>query len=169
MKHDSGLRSARFLVAAALFLPGVCRAQQPRYNISTVAGNGTDGFVGDNAAANQAELSDPCGIAVDSAGNIYIVDSYNFRIRMVTPNGTISTIAGNGSIGAGRDGGAAAGAQLNFPQAVALGPLGVIYISDRGNNGPLLYQPRTGQRAGTPQRADGIPITCPEHGGRRER
>jgi uncharacterized protein (TIGR03437 family) len=103
--------------------------------INTIAGIcGSPGYSGDNGAATKAMLNYPTDVKVDAAGNIYIVDSNNFRIRMVTPGGTISTIAGNGSVGAGGDGGAATGAQLNFPQALALGALGVIYISDRGNN-----------------------------------
>jgi uncharacterized protein (TIGR03437 family) len=103
--------------------------------INTIAGIcGTSGFSGDNGPATKAMLNYPTDVKVDGSGNIYIVDSYNFRIRMVAPGGTIYTVAGNGSVGAGGDGGAAAAAQLNFPQALALGPLGIIYVSDRGNS-----------------------------------
>jgi uncharacterized protein (TIGR03437 family) len=110
--------------------------------IHTIAGIcGSPGYSGDNGAATEAKLNYPTDVKVDASGNIYIVDSYNFRIRMVTPNGTISTIAGNGSVGAGGDGGAATGAQLNFPQALAIGALGLIYISDRGNNEIRLLTP----------------------------
>ena len=137
MKHDSRLRSARFLVAAALFLPGLSRAQQPQYNISTVAGNGTDGYSGDNAAANQAELSDPCGIAVDSAGNIYIADQNNNRIRKAAPGGNITTAIGNGTAGFTGDGGSPTQAEIMAPCGVAVDPAGDIYLSQTDSNGSM--------------------------------
>ena len=64
--------------------------------ITTVAGNGTQGFSGDNGPATSAELSDPQGVAVDAAGNLYIADIGNNRIRKVA-NGVITTVAGNGT------------------------------------------------------------------------
>src|SRR5271156_6961349 len=63
--------------------------------ITTVAGNGTAGYTGDKAAATAAELSNPTGVAVDSAGNLYIADSVNSVIRQVSPGGTITTFAGD--------------------------------------------------------------------------
>lgn len=103
--------------------------------ITTVAGTCTSGgFSGDNGPAVNAKLYYPKDVAVDAAGNLYIVDTYNFRIRMVTPGGTIVTIAGTGRSGYTGDNGLATNARLNFPQGIALGPNGTIFISDTGNN-----------------------------------
>ena len=103
--------------------------------ITTVAGNGTAGYKGDNAAATSAELSDPVGVAVDSSGNLYIADAANNVVRKVA-NGTITTIAGSNSAGAGYsgDGAGATGAQLSDPVAVAVDSSGNVYIADGGNN-----------------------------------
>jgi uncharacterized protein (TIGR03437 family) len=99
--------------------------------ITTVAGNGSAGYTGDGGPATNAQLSAPRGIALDSAGNLYIADRNNNRIRKVF-GGTITTVAGGGaSLG---DGGAATGAQLNQPSAVALDSSGNLYIADTSNN-----------------------------------
>jgi uncharacterized protein (TIGR03437 family) len=104
--------------------------------ISTFAGicAVTGGFSGDGGPAIKAQLYYPKDVAVDAAGNVYIADTYNFRIRMVTAGGTIYTIAGRSRSGYSGDGGLATNAVLNFPDGVALGPGGVIYISDQQNN-----------------------------------
>jgi uncharacterized protein (TIGR03437 family) len=102
--------------------------------ISTVAGNGTYGFQGDNYIATQAEFTDVHGIAVDSSGNLYLVDTSNHRIRKVVPGGNITTIAGLGTIGYSGDGGAAINAQMNYPYGVAVDTGGNVYIVDHGNN-----------------------------------
>jgi uncharacterized protein (TIGR03437 family) len=103
--------------------------------ITTVAGNGTAGFTGDNASATSAELNNPTGVAVDSSGNLYIADSGNNVVRKVA-NGTITTFAGSNSVGAGYSGdtGTATGAQLNNPVGVAVDASGNVYIADAGNN-----------------------------------
>jgi sugar lactone lactonase YvrE len=101
--------------------------------ISTLAGNGTDGYAGDGAAATNASLSSPSGVAVDAAGNLYIADQDNQRIRQVGTNGLIHTIAGNGTNGFSGDGGAAINASLSNPADVAVDGLGNIYIADSGN------------------------------------
>ncbi len=101
--------------------------------ISTVAGNGTAGFAGDNGPATNAQLNQPLGVAVDSSGNLYIADAGNNRIRKVTGT-TIATYAGNGNPGFGGDGGSPATAQLNNPMAVSLDTSGNLYIADSGNN-----------------------------------
>jgi hypothetical protein len=82
--------------------------------ITTVAGNGTAGFSGDNGSATVAELDFPSAVAVDSAGNLYIADSLNLRIRKVL-NGVITTIAGNGTYGFSGDNGPATSAALTYP------------------------------------------------------
>jgi trimeric autotransporter adhesin len=101
--------------------------------ISTVAGNGNIGFTGDGGAATSAALNGPRGVAVDGAGNIYIADSLNMRIRKVSTSGVISTIAGTGVAGFAGDGGAALNAQFSSPQGIAVDGSGNIYIADRGN------------------------------------
>src|SRR5208337_2814934 len=102
-------------------------------NISTVAGSGTAGFAGDGAAASAAELNQPAGVAVDSAGNLYVADQGNQRIRKVDTGGNISTVAGNGTAGFGGDGAAATAAELNQPVGVAVDSAGNLYVADQGN------------------------------------
>ena len=107
--------------------------------INTVAGNNTAGFgfSGDGAAATAAQLYNPAGITVDGSGNIYIADSRNNVVRLVTVStGNINTFAGNYTLGAGYtgNGGLATAAQLNAPYDVKLDAAGNVYISDRGNS-----------------------------------
>ena len=103
--------------------------------ITTIAGNGTQGYSGDGGSAINAQLSYPFdyGIAVDNAGNLYIADAGNQRVRKVSPSGIITTIAGNGGQGFSGDGGPAKSASLSSPAAVALDGAGNIYIEDQGN------------------------------------
>jgi trimeric autotransporter adhesin len=101
--------------------------------ISTVAGNGTAGFGGDGSTATSANLYTPSGLAVDAAGNLYIADLSNNRVRKVTPGGTITTVAGNGSGGYAGDGGPAVNARLSLPKAVAVDVVGNLFIADAGN------------------------------------
>jgi uncharacterized protein (TIGR03437 family) len=101
--------------------------------ISTVAGNGKAGFSGDNGPAANAELSSPHGLAVDSAGALYIADQGNDRIRKVA-NGVITTVAGNGEFGPGGDNGPATSAQFRWPYSVAVDSAGSLYIADFGNS-----------------------------------
>jgi uncharacterized protein (TIGR03437 family) len=103
--------------------------------ISTVVA-GTDltaGFSGDNGPATSATFNQPLGIAVDSSGNLYIADSVNNRIRMVS-GGIITTIAGDGTAGFSGDGGPATSAELNNPSGVAVDSKGNLYIADTNNN-----------------------------------
>ncbi len=101
--------------------------------ITTVAGNGTPGFSGDNGPATSAELISPSGVAVDTAGNLYIADSGNSRVRKVS-NGAITTVAGNGTPGFSGDNGPATSAQLNSPFSVAVDAPGNLYIADSGSS-----------------------------------
>ena len=127
-------RKIRCLVAAvaSLFAPLTAYAQNQDV-ISTYAGNNTRGFTGDGAGATAAELAGPQAVAVDAAGNLYIVDELNSRIRKVTTGGTISTVVGNGTQGYSGDGGAATSAELNTPYAIKVDPSGNIFIADLGN------------------------------------
>jgi len=102
--------------------------------ISTVAGNGDKDYSGDGEQATDAQLNCPYGVAVDGAGNIYIADRFNSRIRKVDINGIISTVAGNGNWGYSGDGGQAINARLSSPYGVTVDEEGNIYIADRGNN-----------------------------------
>src|SRR5438094_258876 len=97
--------------------------------ITTVAGNGTAGFLGDGGQATSAELNFPRQVAVDAQGNLYIADTVNHRVRKVS-GGVITTFAGTGVAGFSGDGGAATSAQLNFPRGVALDATGNLYISE---------------------------------------
>jgi sugar lactone lactonase YvrE len=101
--------------------------------ITTVAGKGTVGFSGDGGAATNASLYYPSGMALDAAGNLYIADYYNNRIRRVDTNGIITTVAGNGSASYAGDGGAATNAGLNLPYGVAVDSFGNLYVADTYN------------------------------------
>jgi uncharacterized protein (TIGR03437 family) len=104
-------------------------------NINQFAGTaGTAGFAGDGALATAAEVDHPSGLLVDSAGNVYIVDTFNDRIRKVTTDGNIATFAGNGNTGFSGDGGPAISAALNSPEGIAIDAAGNIYIADTVNN-----------------------------------
>ncbi len=102
--------------------------------IATAAGNGQASFSGDNGLATNAQLASPGGVAVDSLGNVFIADSGNNRIRQVTPDGIIATIAGNGVRSAFGDGGPAASAQVE-PVNVSLDAAGNLFLFDLPNRG----------------------------------
>ncbi len=111
--------------------------------ISTVAGRANDaGFSGDNGQAIQARLNAPAGLAFDAAGNLYIGDTGNNRVRLIEaggngridPTDTIRSVAGNGQSGFSGDGGAATAARLNGPGTLAVDQSGNLYIADTGNN-----------------------------------
>ena len=110
------------------------RKVDPSGIITAVAGNGTYGFSGDGGPATDASLAGPDGVVVDSAGNIFIADYYNNRIRKVDPNGIITTVAGNGNQGFSGDGGPATDASLYYPDGLAVDSAGNIFIAEFGNN-----------------------------------
>ena len=113
--------------------------------ITTIAGSGVSGFSGDGGAGTSAELAYPCGIAVDAAGNVFIADVNNYRVRKVAGGtGIITTIAGSGVGGIIGDGGAGTSAALAYPQGVAVDAAGDVYIADYGNNLVFKVTSRTG-------------------------
>ncbi len=97
--------------------------------LTHIAGTGTPGYSGEDGAATGAQLKSPLGIAVDSAGNLYIADSGNFRIRRIS-NGLMTTVAGDGTQGYGGDNGPAANAQFSYPAGVAADLTGDLYVAD---------------------------------------
>ena len=104
------------------------RRVSPEGVISTLAGTGVPGYGGDGGTASRARLGSPGGVATDTAGNVYVADSWNHRVRRISTAGLISTLAGTGARGDAGDDGPAAEAELAYPAAVATGPVGNLYV-----------------------------------------
>jgi len=117
------------LAGASIFF-GAAAASAQLYSIQTVAGSNSNG---DGAPALDALLSQAEGIAVDGSGVIYVADAADNRIRKITRDGKIQTLAGTGVAGFAGDGGQAAAAQLNQPYGLAVDSSGNVYIADLGN------------------------------------
>ncbi|MEO8413297.1 MAG: gliding motility-associated C-terminal domain-containing protein [Ginsengibacter sp.] len=111
----------------------VIRKVNPAGIVTTVVGNGTPGFSGDGGQALAARLGGAYKVIFDNAGNMFIPDNGNSRIRKVNSAGIISTIAGNGTIGYGGDGGPAINAALAYPWTIAIDNANNIYVGDAGN------------------------------------
>jgi hypothetical protein len=147
--------------------------------ISRVAGTGSAGFSGDGGAATAARLNKPVGVSATSDGGFLIGDSLNGRVRKVSPDGTIATVAGSAARGYAGDGGPALGAQLRSPSAAAESANGAILIADSEDNrlrlvegrpspdGPLppVDAPRPGPAPASVVRATAtrvsVPVACP--------
>ncbi len=110
------------------------RRVAPNGLISTVAGNGTSDFSGDGGQARNARLNFPSDVATDTAGNLYILDAFNLRVRRVGIDGVIRTIAGNGQYGFSGDGGPAIQASFANPTGIAVDASGNVLVADQGNN-----------------------------------
>ncbi len=102
--------------------------------MGTLAGNGIQSDSGDSGPANAAQMNQPTGIAVDGSGNLYVADTANSVVRVISPEGVITTFAGNGTAGFSGDTGQAGSAQLNRPSAVAVDAGGNVYIADTFNS-----------------------------------
>lgn len=103
-------------------------------SLFTVAGIGTNGFAGDGGPATAATFGNPTGVAFDVAGNLYVCEEHNNRIRKISKaTGLISTVCGSGGGGYGGDGGPALSADMEGPAGLSVDKLGNIYIADKGN------------------------------------
>ena len=104
-------------------------------NMQTVAGDGNWVYDGDGVAATTAPIYLPLGVVTDAAGNIFLSDTTNNRVRRVdSQSGQISTVGGNGTAGYGGDGGPATAAMVNLPSGIAMDGAGNLYFADSGNN-----------------------------------
>ncbi len=112
----------------------VIREVSTNGTISTYAGDGTLGYSGDGGPANMAQLFNPCGLAFDQNGDLFIADTGNDVIREVTPGGNIVTAYGTNTRGYAGDGSAASSAQFYAPTGLAMDSSGNLYISDSGNH-----------------------------------
>jgi uncharacterized protein (TIGR03437 family) len=108
-----------------------------------VAGTGTAGNSGDEGPATAAALNAPAGVAVDAYGDVYITDTGNQQLRLITADGILHTIAGQGTAGFAGDGGSALSALLNAPAGLCLDGAGDVYFADRGNNRVRMLIPGT--------------------------
>lgn len=128
-----GLVAACF-VALNLFPPGAMAVVTRTSTISTYAGTGTAGFSGNGGPARRARLNKPRDTAVGPDGSVYVADTFNNRIRRIKPNGTITTVAGNGRAKYNGDRIRATRASLSLPHDVTVSRTGVVYIADSGHH-----------------------------------
>jgi sugar lactone lactonase YvrE len=127
--------AALALAAIVISLPLRAAENPPKGTITTVAGTGAPGYGGDNGPATQALLNAPGGLALDAAGNLFIAEWLNDRVRKVSPDGTITTVVGTGTRGFSGDGGKATAAQLNIPYgSLVVDGAGNLFISDNKNH-----------------------------------
>jgi sugar lactone lactonase YvrE len=117
------------------FAAALCAASASAQNIDTIAGTGASGFSGDGGPALLAEISQPRGVAVAPDGTVFFADNFNARVRTISPDGIISTFAGDGQFGDSGDDGQATAASLSNVLTIALDtPSDSLYISDASNS-----------------------------------
>src|SRR5690242_14563029 len=138
LRTDKAIGDARFLATDnagnLYFVSFNCVFRLDRSGVITrVAGISARGYSGDGGPALNAQLSRPFGLALDSEGNLFIADADNHRIRKVSADGVITTVAGNGVPGFSGDGGPPLDAQLHLPAALAVDGKGNLFILDEGN------------------------------------
>ncbi len=131
-RRSGGVRAVKLALCAALVAAAAPAQPSADWKIDTFAGSDE---VVDGASGTQARLNHPSGVAVDGAGNLYIADTYNHRIRKVDRSGreVTTTIAGSGERRDGGDGGPATAAQLRGPYGAVVDGAGNVYIADWGN------------------------------------
>ena len=126
------IRWNNYLCASLFLIAHVCVGQM--FNINTAVGDGVQGFAGDGGQALNSEIFTLAQVTLDSAGNIYLADTGNCRVRKVTASThVITTVAGSATCGYSGDNGPATSAQLYFPKGVAVDSTGNIYIADTTN------------------------------------
>jgi len=127
-----------YFVEEQTLLPGgvVLRYITPEGQLKTIAGNLKGGFSGDGGPATQAStgMQNRTGLALDHAGNLYVADGFNHRVRVIAPNGIINTFAGSGTSTTAGDGGLAQNAGFSIPRGLLFDPQGDLFISDVADN-----------------------------------
>jgi len=99
-------------------------------NIATIAGGVNPGFAGDGGPATAALFNNPQGLTVDAAGNVYVADTFNQRVRKIAANGIVTTVLGTGVAGSSGDGGLALNAQVEAPTGVVMDSTGAMYVAE---------------------------------------
>jgi streptogramin lyase len=125
---------SRRLFPSAIFAALISALPCPAATITTVAGNGTRGFSGDGGPAVAAQLSDPFGVVRGPDGALWFCEYSGMRIRKITPDGKIQTVAGNGQTGYSGDGGPALQATFNKPHEIRFDKEGNVFVTDMVNN-----------------------------------
>src|SRR5439155_995809 len=131
MKNHTFRATGTMIVLALTAIQSLAQSNYEPYTFTTLAGGG--GFISPDQAGSVARFHNPNGVAVDSAGNVYVADTFSHTIRKVTPTGVVRTLAGlAGSTGSAN--GANRAARFNFPQGVAVDSAGNLYVADTDNN-----------------------------------
>jgi sugar lactone lactonase YvrE len=158
------------VLMAILLTAGSATAAEPgrAARLELVAGGGTGG---DGSSARQARITSPFGVGFDAAGTLYFIEMVGNRVRKLSPDGLVTTLAGTGRKGSGGDDGLAIGAEFNGPHSLAVASNGDIFVADTWNNRAQKIDARSGQItpiAGTGHigfSGDGGPATQAEFGG----